>query len=170
MPPGRISTYTPELAEEICSRLSTGQTLRQICRDEHMPSESTVRGWVVDDRRGFYAQYARARELCIESWADEIVEIAENGDNDWMTRETESGRIEKQYNGDHIQRSKLRVDSRRWLLSKMKPEKYGDRLELAGGLEIKMNDDQLDSRLTQLLGKAGIDPSAGGEGETESET
>src|SRR4051812_2164281 len=60
---GRPSTYTAELAATICARLATGETLRAVCRDDGMPSESTVRTWALDDREGFSAHYARAREI-----------------------------------------------------------------------------------------------------------
>lgn len=129
---GRPTSYTQEAAEEICRRIAEGETLRQVCRSPHLPGESTVRSWVLDDREGFSAQYARSRELCIESWADEIMEISDNGSNDWIETETAEGRMDLRYNGDHVTRSRLRVDTRKWLLSKMKPSVYGDKTLLAG--------------------------------------
>lgn len=164
MPSGRPTSYTAEIAAEVCARLADGETLRQICRSEHIPAATTVRQWVLDDREGFSVQYARARDLCLEAWADEITEISDDGSNDWIERETEAGRMTTSYNGDHVQRSRLRTDSRKWLLSKLKPERYGDKLELNGNLELKMADEQLESRVTQLLGKAGIAALARGEG------
>ena len=59
---GRPSKYTEAVAGEICTRLTGGETLREICRSsDHFPPESSVREWVVDDREGFAARYARAR-------------------------------------------------------------------------------------------------------------
>ena len=65
--------------------------------------------------------YARAKELQIEHWADDLLEISDDASNDWMQRE---GRVE--LNIEHIQRSRLRTDNRKWLIAKLRPEKYGD--------------------------------------------
>lgn len=162
--------YSEDTAAEICHRLSIGETLRQICRSPGMPAASTVCLWVTDDREGFAERYARARELGIEAIAEEIIEISDDGSNDWMTREGKDGEgTSYAVNGEHVSRSKLRADSRRWLLSKLRPEKYGDRLELAGNVELKMSDDQLESRVAQLLGKAAAAKASGGAGETQEE-
>jgi len=121
---GRPSDYTPELANQICDRLAAGQSLREICRDDDMPHESTVRKWAVEDREGFYTQYARAREAQTEYWADEIVAIADDSARDSWTDENGVERVDH----DHISRSRLRVDTRKWLMSKLAPKKYGDRV------------------------------------------
>jgi hypothetical protein len=95
-----------------------------------MPPESTVRTWALDDREGFSAQYARARDMQLETWADEVMEISDDARNDWMERQAKGDEAPSvQVNGEHIQRSKLRVDSRKWMLSKLKPEKYGERIK-----------------------------------------
>ncbi len=129
---GRPTKYTPELADRICERIAGGESLRAICRDETMPADSTVRGWDTDDREGFSAPYARAREAGCEAVADEILEIADDSTNDFMERRRGDGSIEMVFDSEHVQRSRLRIDTRKWLLSKMLPKKYGDRLELSG--------------------------------------
>jgi hypothetical protein len=121
------STFAPDVADEILRRLSNGETLRAICRDEHMPPESTVRGWAVDDQGGFAAQYARAREIGYHAMADEILEVSDDGQNDWMERNAD-GNEGWEANGEHLQRSRLRVDTRKWLLSKALPKIYGDKV------------------------------------------
>lgn len=126
---GRPSTYTAEIAEAICALLADGQTLREICRDEDMPSESTVRSWALDDRDGFFAHYTRAREIGYHSMADETLEIADNGHNDWMERNGEDDEG-WQANGEHLQRSRLRVDTRKWFLAKALPKIYGDKIDV----------------------------------------
>jgi hypothetical protein len=128
---GRKLTLTPELAATICGELAEGKTLREVCRAEGMPPESTVRRWVVDDVNGFAAQYARAR--------DELLEISDDGTNDWMRRQGEDGSDAWQANGEHLQRSRLRVDTRKWLLSKALPKVYGEKIgvEHSGAVEIK---------------------------------
>ncbi len=124
--------YSPELAAKICEMLSTGITLREVCRQSDMPTEAAVRLWALEDRSGFAAQYTRARELGYLAMADEIVDIADDGLNDWMERRRENGEPEQTLNHEHISRSKLRFDARRWLLSKCLPKIYGDRLEHVG--------------------------------------
>ena len=128
---GPRTTYTQEVADEICDRIAKGEPLKQICRDDHMPDERTVRRWYVDDIGGFAPLYARARDLLLEHWADEIVNISDTtalgvetttkGDGDVETRE-----------GDMLGHRKLQIDTRKWLLSKLRPDKYGEKLELSG--------------------------------------
>ena len=88
-----------------------------------MPSHSVVDRWIAQSAE-FQAQYARAREQRADKMAEEILEIADDGKND--TYETEDG---TRTNQDVIARSKLRVDARKWLASKMSPKKYGDKVE-----------------------------------------
>lgn len=134
---GNTTVYTRELADEICERIADGETLRQVCRLKGIAA-STVRRWVLNDIDGFSARYTHARELCLESWADEVVEIGDDGVNDWMSREhkdlpdNDPKKIAWQVNGEHVTRSRLRVDSRKWLLSKLRPDKYGDKLQVGG--------------------------------------
>ncbi len=135
----RPSDYTPELAIEICKRLATGQSLRHICLADEMPAATTVHQWVLEDKGadkegkgGFSNQYARARAIQAENMFDEILEISDDGSNDYMT--ITKGDV--QYNvEDHevTNRSRLRVDSRKWYLSKVLPKKYGDKLDLTSG-------------------------------------
>ena len=132
---GNQTTFTSELAESICKTVATGKSLRQTCRELDIP-ESTVRNWVLDDREGFAAQYARARELQIEAMADELLEISDDGTNDWMTI-TQGGEEREVPNQEVLQRSRLRVDTRKWLMSKIAPKKYSDKLGIgaAEGLD-----------------------------------
>jgi hypothetical protein len=131
---GRPSLYTPELANSICERLASGESLCTICAEDDFPSKSTVLGWVVDDREGFADQYARSRKIQAEVLADEIFAVADDGSNDWQ--ETKFGPM---VNGEAVQRSRLRVDTRKWYLSKVLPKVYGDKLDLnhAGEVAIK---------------------------------
>jgi hypothetical protein len=115
---GRPSSYTKEIASEVCRRLAEGKTLRAACLDEEMPSESTVRGWVADDREGFSAHYARAREIGYHTMADEILDISD------------SSSVKDAVDPSTVQRDRLRVDSRKWLLSKALPKIYGEKVEI----------------------------------------
>lgn len=153
--------YTPEIAETILERLSDGDRLRKICEDEGMPSRGAVQHWVVNDHEGFASRYARACEIGLQLMAEDTLDISDDGRNDVFTADDGDERT----NHDVVARSKLRVDTRKWLLSKMLPKVYGDKLDLnhSGVMEIKaVPDDQLESRLANLLGKAGIAGAAGG--------
>lgn len=128
---GRPSKFTPELARTICLRIAAGESVRAICEDENMPSESTVRAWAVDDLEGFSAQYTRAIQIRAMGWADEIVEISDDGRNDTFIDDNGNERTDN----ERVARSRLRVDSRKWMLSKMLPKVYGDKLDVNHGVQ-----------------------------------
>lgn len=123
---GRPSIYTKKIADEICERLAHGESLRSICRDENMPDEKTVRTWAIDDVEGFYPHYARARELQALRWAEEVLEISDQ--DPLMTGE---GKLDSA----SVQHQRLRVDSRKWLLAKVLPKVYGDKIDVTSGGE-----------------------------------
>lgn len=122
---GRPVTYSAEVAEKVLSEVSEGKTLRETCRKIGTP-ESTVRRWVLDDREGFAARYAHAKELQVECWADELREIADDGSNDWMTIQRGGESVEVE-NREVVNRSRLRIDTLKWLMSKITPKKYADK-------------------------------------------
>ena len=125
----RKPIYGDEIRQKIIDRLRDGESLRAICRDEGMPVESIVRRWAEDDPQGYGAQYAKARDAGLEHMADELLEIADDGTNDWMEKRNSEGDVAAVVaDHEHINRSRLRVDTRKWLLSKMAPKRYGDRL------------------------------------------
>lgn len=133
MKAGRPSGFTKTIADTICGRIAGGESLRAICRDEDMPSKSMVMRWLAQNE-SFRDQYAQAREIQIDELAEEILDIADDGSNDWMEREQKDGGTGWTLNGEHVQRSRLRIDSRKWLLGKMAPKKYGEKMtqELTG--------------------------------------
>ena len=149
-PRGRPLLYTPERAEKILKLLSEGEHLAGICRDHDIGvNASTVRGWVVDDVQGFAALYARAREMGLDARAEELDRIADDGTNDWMER-NDPDNPGYTLNGEHVQRSKLRVDTRKWLLSKLAPKKYGERLDLNHGGSVSLTDKSNDELRAEL--------------------
>jgi hypothetical protein len=121
---GRPSVYTEDLARVVCLRIANGESTRAIARDEGMPSEGTIRAWAVDDLNGFNSQYTRAIQIRAMAWAEEIIEISDDSSDDLYV-DPESG-IEKT-NHEVVARSRLRTDSRKWMLSKVLPKIYGDR-------------------------------------------
>ena len=118
---GRPSLYTVELAEMICREIAAGKSLNRILKAKGMPDYSTVSRWLILHSE-FRNNYARAREDQADTLADEIIDIAD----DSLRDHTEDGEV----NAENIQRSRLMVDARKWVASKLKPKKYGERLEL----------------------------------------
>ena len=125
---GRPSLYTEELADYICGEISRGITLSQICREDGMPNRRTVGLWREKDE-AFNSRFARAREIGFDEIAEEALDIADDGSNDWMERNGEKSEG-WQLNGEHVQRSKLRIETRLKLLAKWDPKRYGERLDL----------------------------------------
>lgn len=134
----RPSKYTDKTADIICERLAEGQSLRSICCDHEMPSQSMVFRWLGSNDT-FREQYARAREAQADAIFDEILDIADDGTNDWMIRhggdDEEAG---WRQNGEAMQRSRLRVDARKWMAGKLRPKKYGDRIEVEHSGEMQV--------------------------------
>lgn len=127
---GRPSDYTQELANTICSRLAEGMSLRTVCNAEEMPDKSTVFRWL-ETNKEFRDQYARAKEESADALVEEILDIADDGSNDWM--EVHKGeQVSWIENGEALGRSRLRVDARKWVASKLKAKKYGDKLGIGG--------------------------------------
>lgn len=123
---GRPSLRTPEIVQEICRRLSTGEPLAVICRDEHMPAARTVRDWAEQDEK-VSAAIARAREEGFDALAAQCIEIADDERHDWLM--TKKGDITNEV---AIARAKLRVETRLKLLAKWDPKRYGEKVTLQG--------------------------------------
>lgn len=120
----RPSEYTPEVAAEICAWVASGKSLVKWCAIEGHASLPTVRAWQAKYPE-FLSQYAHARLACYEVWAAEIVDISDDGLNDTYIDEKGNQRTDH----DVVNRSRLRVDARKWLLSKLLPKVYGESAE-----------------------------------------
>jgi hypothetical protein len=120
---GRPSKYNEKIAAEICAGIAQGRSLRSICADEEMPVLSTVMLWLRHHRE-FSEQYDRSRLDRCDAFAEEILEISDDASEDYI--EGERGTVG---NSAAVNRSKLRVDTRKWLMSRMLPKKYGDKVE-----------------------------------------
>lgn len=134
-PQGRPSKRTQAIEDEIFRRIGEGETLRAICRDEHMPSYGAVYDWAEADK-DFSSRLAHARDKGEEAIAQECIEIADDGTNDWMEKHGKDGEfIGYQINGEHVQRSKLRIETRLKLLAVWNPKKYGNKVDVSHGLQ-----------------------------------
>jgi hypothetical protein len=125
----RPSTYSLETVNELCARIVEGESLRSICRDEAMPGLSTIFKWL-GEHPEFVEQYTRAKEEQAETLADEIVAIAD--EQDYEKIEIDGVPLAVKFDSTAVARNRLRMDARKWVASKLKPKKYGDKLELAG--------------------------------------
>lgn len=121
---GRPTIKTPEICAAICELVAQGKSQRQIADIEGMPTKETIRAWLVSDPE-FSAQNARAKQIAAEHMAEEIMEISDDGRNDVFVDADGNEHVDN----DVIQRSKLRVDTRKWLLAKLLPKKYGEKIE-----------------------------------------
>jgi terminase small subunit-like protein len=127
---GRPSDYTQDLADRICAQLAEGISLRTVCLAEDMPDKSTVFRWLRTNQV-FCDQYARAKEEAADALVEDILDIADDGANDWMEQLDKEGKaIGWRENGEAISRSRLRVDTRKWIASKLKAKKYGDKVDM----------------------------------------
>jgi hypothetical protein len=120
MPRGRKSEYAPEIAALICRRVIQGESIKQIALDPAMPVQSTIYVWL-NDQPEFAEMYARAKRAQADLMAEDIVAIADDQDED-------------------VNRSRLRVDARKWLMAKLAPRKYGDALDIkhSGGVRVNV--------------------------------
>lgn len=159
---GRPTEYTPEIGDRICAALATGMSLRSVCRDDDLPDERSVRRWASDHKHPFSPQYVHARELGYLAMADETLEISDDGSNDWMAKHGKEGEIVGYaINGEAVARSRLRVDTRKWLLSKCLPKVFGDKVvneitgKDGGPIETKdVSDLEVARKVAFMLGKA----------------
>lgn len=122
---GRPTVFSKELADTICAALAECGNLREVCRAEGMPSESAVRRWALEDVEGFSAQYSRAREIGYLCMADETLDIADDSSGD-TKKDPETGSTSM--DSEFVARSRLKVDTRKWLLSKVLPKIFGDKV------------------------------------------
>lgn len=131
---GRPPEFNQKIADVICERIALGESLRNICKDPAMPAMATVFRWLTEeDKKTFKEQYAHAREEQTETLIDEIFDIADDGRNDWMEKIAPNGKpLGWIVNGEAVQRSKIRIEARQWYAGKVKPKKYGTKVELAG--------------------------------------
>lgn len=126
---GRPTDYCDELANKICERLSDGESLRAICSDDDMPNKATVFKWLYLHPE-FNDQYARAREEQAEALADEITSIADEVGTRSLVNE-DGEEVLVAFDATAVARNRLRIDARKWVASKLKPKKYGEKMMLA---------------------------------------
>lgn len=132
LPPMRTSMKEwdrVQVIDYVCEELSNSSLgVKNILASapHDMPTRKTVMLWLVEDE-SLCDTYTRAKDSQADYMAEEILDIADDSSNDYMTRKRGDDEIEV-LDSEHVQRSKLRIESRKWLMSKLKPKKYGDRV------------------------------------------
>lgn len=101
--------WTAEIEAEIFKRIAQGESLRKICEDDWLPSRQTVNQRRIADV-DFADRYARAREEQADHFVDEIITIADEAEDP--------------------QKARLQIDARKWVAGKMRPKKYGDKIDV----------------------------------------
>jgi len=144
--PMRPTLFSAELAETRAARLAEGESPAAICAPEPMPARPTVRAWLAA-RDASREDAASAGEQLADRFAEEIVAIADDTSLDWKPRPSGEGVTPDH---EHLSRSKLRVDVRKWLMAKLAPKKYGDRADLGS----RDNPLALTARIERLI----VDP------------
>lgn len=116
---------TDEMADRLCDWITDGGSLRGFCDLDDTPSKATVLKWLAANDN-FATRYARAMESRADHYADDIVAIA-----DEALPAGDDGKIDSAA----VQQQRLRVDARKWVASKLRPQKYGDKLDLTAKVE-----------------------------------
>lgn len=124
--PGWMSKWSPYSADvgaEVVYRVALGESVRDICREDGKPTEKTVYAWAANNP-SFGEALARARVTSADRLAEQTRDIA---DDDATGRSHEA-----------VGHARLRIETRKWLASKYKPQAYGDKLDVSGDLQISI--------------------------------
>lgn len=141
---GRPTDYTQELADEICNTIASSSVgTKKLCKkNPNWPSQDTIFTWL-KIRKEFSEQYAQAKRHQVEVLVDEILEIADDSSNDTIIKVDEEGNEREICNSEWINRSRLRIDTRKWVASKLVPRLYGDKLQYDANVNIIKQEDAI---------------------------
>ena len=146
---GRPSDYTEELGDSICSELADGKSMRTVCEPNSMPDKSTVFRWIRTIEE-FRDQYTRAKEESADALTDEMLDIADDTELDYTKTDDQGVKL----NAENIQRSRLKIETRKWLASKLKPKKYGDKQFIeTKDTTVDISDEELKNKIQSLMKK-----------------
>lgn len=143
LPHGRPSAYTEELADKICNLIVQGMSCNKISQLDDMPAKSVIYFWL-SQHQSFLDKYTRALEIRSLTYLDEVSDIADDGSNDFYEKKGKNGETFMAFDSEHVQRSRLRIETRLKMLEKLQPRKYGAKVDLNHGV-------QEDNPIMQLL-------------------
>ena len=141
---GRATEYTSDIADSICERLACGESMRSVARDETMPAMSTMFKWLREQGE-FSEQYAKAKEESADALVEDMLDIADNQIGNVVTIDGVEVVV---VDSAAVAHGRLRVDTRKWAASKLKPKKYGEKIQQELTLKTKiedMTDEELDA-------------------------
>lgn len=148
---GRLTIYSSELAARICAELACGKSLRTVCMANDMAGLEIVFRWL-REKPEFRDQYEHAENESADALIEEMLDIADDGSNDWIeVRDKDGESVGWKSNGENVQRSRLGVDVRKWAASKLKPKKYGERVDMNHGVQ---PDDPLAALIRSIQGSS----------------
>jgi hypothetical protein len=128
-PHARPTQYSYKLSEVICERITNGMSTSEVLRDPALPAWHVLAKWR-REHEDFNRRYTIARQSCCELWADEIIEISDDATNDYVTRMSARGQVQRVFDRESFERSRLRADNRKWVVSKLMRHVYGDKSEV----------------------------------------
>lgn len=128
---GRPSDYLPEVAADICSKLAEGESLRSVCARPGMPNKATVFRWIGENKE-FRDQYEKATESRADAMFEEMLEIVDD-----VAAE-----------GAAVAKARLQLDARKWILARMSPKKYGDKV--TQDIDLKSSDGSMTPKPTTI--------------------
>jgi hypothetical protein len=142
-PAVRPRTFSKDVAEALLDRVADGEPPTQICRDDPgMPTWRVLGRWRRQNE-DFEKRFRIAWESCCEHMVGDIVTIADNATNDYVNRVTKKG-VLRVFDREHFERSRLRVESRKWMAQKVLRAVYGERSEVdlrtPDGLAVKVEE------------------------------
>lgn len=143
--------FTQELADSILAGLAEGKSLRAVCREPNMPSPSTVLEWA-EKHPEFGEQYTRTRARSYLLLAEEIIDIS---DEETTTVRHGDDEVTVAFDATAVARNRLRVDTRKWMLSKMLPKVYGDKLDLNHSGRVAIAKDLTEDELQRIASGGG---------------
>lgn len=127
VPAGRPTDYNLEIAKEICDKIASCSIgMKKLCAShEHWPHLDTFYMWLRRHKE-FAELYARAKIDQVSALVDEIIEISDDSTHDTIVKQDHDGNDYEVCNSEFINRSRLRVDTRKWIAAKLVPRLYGD--------------------------------------------
>ena len=94
-----------------------------------VPGKGSIFGWL-GKREDLFDHYARAKVMQAEYITDEMIDIADDGSNDYTTKTNSNGDEYETFDNEHVQRSRLRIDTRKWYSGRLRPDRFGDKVEV----------------------------------------
>lgn len=149
------TVFIEALATLLVERVASGEKVTATCAAPGFPSLWVLRRWCAE-RPDFAAALNVAQEVRAMVLVDEAQDIADDSSDDWITVVHKDGREEVVLNHEHVQRSKLRVDMRKWIAGRLHREAWGEAKQVdinAKVLTINLTDDELDRQLAQATDK-----------------